>query len=107
MDQLHQTWHAVAALLLAIVLVSFKTDVSAEEQGLLSLITVGLQNGMVTAVQERSVEIDSRNYPVKETALIVNDQGTPIEFSSVAVNSEVKFHLKEGQIDKMVVSLPR
>ncbi len=67
----------------------------------------GFAQGVVTAVHDASIDIDGRSYSLKVDALIINDLGQPIEIGSVLLSSEVKFHLKAGQIDKMVVTLPR
>ena len=69
--------------------------------------TGGFERGMVTEVHQTSIAIDNKTYGLKPEIVIVNDQGQSIEIESVAPNSEVKFHVKEGRIDKMVVSLPR
>jgi len=69
--------------------------------------TGGFERGIVTEIHQASIEIDNRTYGLKSDVVIVNDQGQPIEMASIVPNSEIKFHLKEGHIDKMVVSLPR
>lgn len=99
---------AIALLLMTIVTasqVTFSSESRAQTQ--VPFITGGFSQGMVTAVYEASIDIDSKNYGLKPNVMIVNEQGQPIEMGSVMPNSEVKFHLKEGLIDKMMVILPR
>lgn len=99
----------IILLLVAIVTgaqASLPTEGRAQEVQL-PFSTGGFGQGMVTAIHDASIDIDNRNYSFKPNVMIVNEQGQPIEMSSVLQDSEVKFHLKEGQIDKMVVILPR
>jgi hypothetical protein len=76
-------------------------------QAQLPFSTGGFERGMVTEIHQATIEIDNKTYGLKPEVVIVNDQGQPIEIGSVVTNAEVKFHVKEGRIDKMVVSLPR
>jgi hypothetical protein len=39
--------------------------------------------------------------------MILDHVGEPLELARVLPTSLVKFHLKEGRIDKMVVKLPQ
>jgi hypothetical protein len=77
----------------------------AEERIVFSI--AGLERGMVTEIRPTSIEIDGRRYSLKTGAIVVNEQGREIELGSVVPQSEVKFHLKEGQIDKLFVILPQ
>jgi hypothetical protein len=76
-------------------------------QAQLPFSTGGFERGLVTEIHQTTIEIDNKTYGLKPEVMIVNDQGQPIEMGSVVLNAEVKFHVKEGRIDKMVVSLPR
>ncbi|WP_447600974.1 hypothetical protein [Nitrospira sp. Nam80] len=76
-------------------------------QSQLPFSTGGFERGMVTEIHQTTIEIDNKTYGLKPEVVIVDDQGQPIEIGSVVTNAEVKFHVKEGRIDKMVVSLPR
>lgn len=71
-------------------------------------VTVGYRSGQVTEVRPpSSIEIDERSYTLKTDITILDDEGEPLEFARILPTSLVKFHLKEGQIDKMVVRLPQ
>lgn len=69
--------------------------------------TVGYQRGEVTYVRSSSIEINGRSYELKANVEILDDEGNPLQLDRVVPTSLVKFHLKEGHIDKMVVTLPQ
>ena len=71
-------------------------------------MTVGYKNGQVTEVRPpSSIEIEERSYELKADVMIVDREGEPLELARILPTSLVKFHLKEGKIDKMVVTLPQ
>jgi hypothetical protein len=71
-------------------------------------MTVGYKSGQVTEVRPpSSIEIDERSYEVKANVVILDREGEPLELERILPTSLVKFHLKEGRIDKMVVTLPQ
>ncbi len=69
--------------------------------------TAGFQSGVVDEVQGSTIRIDGRSYVLKSVVVIVNHEGEPLEIERIIPTSLVKFHLKEGHIDKMVVTLPQ
>ncbi len=69
--------------------------------------TVGFQSGVIDEVQGSSIRIDGRSYVLKSAVVVVNHEGEPLEIERILPTSLVKFHLKEGHIDKMVVTLPQ
>jgi hypothetical protein len=71
-------------------------------------VTVGYKAGQVTEVRPpSSIEIDERSYELKVDVMILDREGEPLELARILPTSLVKFHLKEGRIDKMVVTLPQ
>ncbi|HJR77289.1 MAG TPA: hypothetical protein VJ805_09955 [Nitrospiraceae bacterium] len=71
-------------------------------------MTVGYKSGQVTEVRPpSSIEIDERSYELRANVMIVDREGEPLELARILPTSLVKFHLKEGKIDKMVVTLPQ
>jgi hypothetical protein len=77
-------------------------------QTLSAPVTVGYKGGQVTEVRPpSSIEIDERSYELKADVMIVDREGEPLELAKILPTSLVKFHLKEGKIDKMVVTLPQ
>lgn len=77
----------------------------AQESMLFS--TVGFQSGVVDEVQGSTIRIDGRSYVLKAAVVVVTHEGESLELERIIPTSLVKFHLKEGHIDKMVVKLPQ
>ena len=92
---------------MALLMTAVGLPSSGWPQSVFPFSTGGFERGIVTQVHQTSIEIDNKTYGLKPEIVIVNDQGQPIEIEGVMPNSDVKFHVKEGRIDKMVVSLPR
>ena len=69
--------------------------------------TVGFQSGVIDEVHGSTIRIDGRSYVLKATVVVVTHEGDPLELERIIPTSLVKFHLKEGHIDKMVVTLPQ
>ena len=69
--------------------------------------TVGFQSGVIDDVEKSSIRIDGRTYVLKTAVLVVTHEGEALELERIIPTSRVKFHLKEGHIDKMVVTLPQ
>ena len=70
-------------------------------------VTAGYKSGQVTEVRPpSSIEIDERSYELKTDVVILDREGEPLELVRILPTSLVKFHLKEGRIDRMVVRLP-
>lgn len=69
--------------------------------------TVGFQSGVIDDVEKSMIRIDGRTYVLKAAVLVVTHEGEPLELERIIPTSRVKFHLKEGHIDKMVVTLPQ
>lgn len=69
--------------------------------------TAGFQSGVIDEQQGSTIRIDGRSYVLKSGVQVVDHQGKPLEPDQIVPTSEVKFHLKEGRVDKMVVKLPQ
>ncbi len=85
--------------------ISFADTVQAQEPMLFS--TAGFQAGVIDEVQGSSIRIDGRSYVLKSAVVVLTHEGEPLEIERIIPTSLVKFHLKEGHIDKMVVTLPQ
>ena len=80
----------------------------ADDQPLPSM-TVGYQNGTITAIHEKTLDIDGRTYGVVPDVVMLDQHGEAMEPSRLMVSAEVKFHVMKEQsnmIDKMIVTLP-
>ena len=81
----------------------------ADDQSLPSM-TIGLQRGAITAIYERTLDIDGRTYSVTPDVVMLDEHGRVLDPGRLVVTAEVKFHVKKEQsniIDKMIVTLPR
>ena len=80
----------------------------ADDQPLPSM-TVGYQSGTITAVHEKTLDIDGRTYAVMPDVVMLDQHGEAMEPGRLMVSAEVKFHVMKEQsnmIDKMIVTLP-
>ena len=64
-------------------------------------------SGQVTAVHDKTLQIDNKNYEIRPDATVKDDEGHPMELSSIVSGAEVKFLLKQGRIEQIVVTLPK
>lgn len=69
--------------------------------------TVGFQSGVIDELQGSTIRIDGRTYVMKTAVVVVTHRGQPLDVDRIVPTSLVKFHLKEGHIDKMMVTLPQ
>jgi hypothetical protein len=84
----------------------------ADDQPLPSM-TIGYKNGTITAIYEKTFQIDGRTYSLTPDAVILDDSGNQLDAGRLAVTLEVKYHVKKGQtdnidnIDRMILFLFR
>ena len=81
----------------------------AEDQSLPSM-TTGYQNGTITAIYEKTLDIDGRTYWLVPDVVMLDNYGRMFDPGRLVVTAEVKFHVTKEQnnkIDKMIVTLPR
>lgn len=73
------------------------------------------KTGMVTGVSANDIQIDGYNYRIKVGAEILDDEGVPLmedegiplPVTKIVLGSAVKFFLKAGEIQRMMVTFPR
>lgn len=81
----------------------------ADDQPLPSM-TISYQNGTITAIYEKTLDIDGRTYGLMPDVVILDDSGNQLDAGMLAVTLEVKYHVKKGQtdnIDRMILFLSR
>ena len=81
----------------------------AEDQPLPSM-TIGYQNGTITAIYEKTIDIDGRTYWLVPDVVMLDIYGRMFDPGRLVVTAEVKFHVTKEQnnkIDKVIVTLPR
>lgn len=64
-------------------------------------------SGQVTANEGNDIQINNKNYPLQKGVTITDDEGKPRDLKDLVPGAEVKFHLKNGQIDQIVLVLPK
>jgi hypothetical protein len=72
-------------------------------------VTVGYQSGTITAIHEKTLDIDGRTYTVMPDTVMLDQHGDTLDPGRLMVSAEVKFHVKKEQsnmIDQMIVTLP-
>lgn len=73
-------------------------------------MTIGYQSGAITAIYEKTLDINGRTYGLMPEVVMLDDYGRVLDPARLVVTAEVKFHVKKeqrGMIDKMIVTLPR
>jgi hypothetical protein len=81
----------------------------AADQPLPSM-TISYQNGTITAIYEKTLDIDGRTYGLMPDVVMLDEHGEMFDPARLMVSAEVKFHVTKEQsnkIDKMIVTLPR
>ena len=98
-------------MLLAVTALSFMSvGVTLADDQPIPSITVGDQSGTITAIYEKTLDIDGRTYGVTPDVVMLDDYGRVLDPGRLVVTAEVKFHVKKEQsnmIDTMIVTLPR
>jgi len=108
----HSRWFVRAGVMVLAVTVLSVMSVGvtlADDQPLPSM-TIGYQNGTITAIYEKTLDIDGRTYGLMPDVVMLDEDGKMLDPGRLVVTAEVKFHVKKEQndkIDKMIVTLPR
>jgi hypothetical protein len=105
-------WFVRAGITLMAVTVLSVMHISAAtaDDEPLPMITIGYQNGTITAINENTLDIDGRTYGVTPDVVMLDEHGERLDPVRLMVTAEVKFHVKKEQsnkIDKMIVTLPK
>ncbi|MBK5283173.1 MAG: hypothetical protein JJE16_13935 [Nitrospiraceae bacterium] len=108
----HSRWCVRAGIMLLAVTVLSVGSVGitlADDEPLPSM-TVGYQNGTITAIYENKLDIDRRTYGLMPDVVMLDEHGDMLDPGRLMVDAEVKFKVKKEQsnmIEKMIVTLPR
>lgn len=103
----------MALALASVLAVGLSLGVGAEDgqaDQLLPAMTVGYQSGKITAVHEKTFQIDGRTYSLTPDAVILDDSGNQLDAGMIVSSLDVKYHVKKDQndkIDKMILFLSR
>ena len=108
----HSRWFVRAGVMVLAVTVLSVMSVGvtlADDQPLPSM-TISYQNGTITAIYEKTLDIDGRTYGLMPDVVMLDEDGKMLDPGRLVVTAEVKFHVKKEQsdkIDKMIVTLPK
>jgi len=84
--------------------------VSPADDQPISSIAIGYQNGTITAIHEKTLDIDERSYGLMPNVVILDERGRMMEPRDLVVSAVVKFYVtkeENNKIDKMIVTRPR
>ncbi|MEW6246806.1 MAG: hypothetical protein AB1555_08870 [Nitrospirota bacterium] len=83
-----------------------QTAVAQTGQSAASL--TNFQSGQVTSVKSgTTLQINNTNYPLKPQVIIKDDEGRERDERELQPGVQVQYHLKGGQIDQIVIVLPK
>lgn len=102
------TMTSIFSVVLWLIHAAGPSAVLADQQ--LQMKNVAYQSGTITAIHEKTFEIDHRVHQFTPDVVIVDENGQSMEAGDLAVTVEVKFHVKKDQgdkIDYMILFLPR
>jgi hypothetical protein len=101
----------VGITLLAVTVLSVvNIDVTMADDQPLPSMTIGYQNGTITAIYENTLDINGRTYGLTPDVVMLDEHGDTLDPARLMVTAEVRFHVKKEQsnrIDKMIVTLPK
>ena len=108
----HSRWFVRAGpMVLAVTVLSFMSiGVTLADDQPIPSITVGYQHGTITAIYEKTLDIDGRTYGLMPDVVMLDDSGNQLDAGMLGVTLEVKYHVKKGEpdkIDRMILFLPR
>ena len=93
-----RAWILVLALA---VLSVMSVGVTLADDQPLPAMTIGYQTGTITAIYEKTFQIDGRTYSLTPDAVILDDSGNKLDAGMLAVTLEVKYHVKKQQTDNI------
>ena len=67
----------------------------------------GFQTGQVVSAGDKQMVIDHKSYAVGSEVKVTDDEGGSREYKQVGPDQIVMFHLKKGQIDQLIIVLPK
>ena len=65
------------------------------------------QSGVVTSLLGSRIEIDNTYYRLHKLVTVTDDEGTVLTLKDLGSGARVRFHLKGGQVDRIILMLPR
>ncbi len=109
----HSRWFVRAGIkmVLAVTVLSvMNVGVTLADDQPLPSMTISYQNGAITAIYEKTLDINGRTYGLAPDVVMLDEYGRMLDPGRLMVTAEVKFHVTKEQsnmIDKMIVTLPK
>jgi len=73
----------------------------------LQIPTTDMKSGQISAKGEKSVAINGHDYAFQKNVVFADDEGERREWAEFKNRDRVQFHLKQGQIDYLILVLPK
>lgn len=70
-------------------------------------VVAQMKSGTITAVGKDDIQIDGSTYRIMEKAVIVDHEGQPLLVEQIRPTGLVKYLLKAGLIESMIVKNPQ
>jgi hypothetical protein len=102
--------HTGIMVLVVTFLSVMNTGVTLADDQPIPSMTIGYQTGAITAIYEKTLEINGRAYGLMPEVIMLDEHEETLDPARLMVTAEVKFHVMKEQsnkIDKMIVTLPR
>lgn len=72
-----------------------------------SSVMAQMKGGKITAVGREDIRIDGSTFRINPKAEIVDHEGMPLEIGEIRPNGLIRYLLKAGEIELMVVTNPQ
>ena len=72
-----------------------------------AVVVAQMKGGTITAVGKDEIQVNGYTYRIKEKAAVVDHEGQPLLIEEIRSNGLVKYVLKDGQIETMIVTNPQ
>ncbi len=66
-----------------------------------------LLSGMVTGKSDRGIRINGQRFKLDPEVTISDDEGHPVGWDEFGAGTRVKFRVKRGKVDRLIVLLPK
>jgi len=66
-----------------------------------------LLEGEITSIGSQTVDVAGKLYGLHPKLMIVSDTGQPMELKQLRPGLVIQYHVNEGQLDRIIVIIPR
>ncbi len=75
--------------------------------GQTTISVINMMRGEVTSTGPKQVVVGSKPYILTDDVVIKDDRERSVELKNISIGDRVAFHLRQGQIDQLVLLLPK